>query len=54
MFKYLERLLFLEENTYLRKAINEEINMTISGWIASFKYALDSYDLSNLIIITFK
>lgn len=49
MFKYLQRFRFLEEITYLRKAINEG-----SGWIASLKYILDSYGLSNLMINIFK
>ena len=54
MFKYLQRLPFLEENTYLRKAINEEVKITNSGWIAYLKYILDSYGLSNLMINIFK
>ena len=54
MFKYLQRLLFLEENTYLRKAINEEIEITNSGWIANLKDILDSDGLSNLMISIFK
>ena len=54
MFKYLQRLPFLEENTYLRKAINEEIKITNSWWIANLKYILDSYRLFNLMINIFK
>ena len=54
MFKFLQRLLFFEENTYLRKAINEEIKITNLGWIANLKYILDSYGLSNLMINIFK
>ena len=54
MFKYLQRLPFLEENLYLRKAINEEIKIINSGWISSLKYILDSYGLSILIINIFK
>ena len=46
MFKYLQRLQFLEDNTYLRKAISEEIRVTNSGWIANLKYTFDSYGLS--------
>ena len=54
MFKYLQRLPLLEENTYLRKAINEEIKIKNSGWIANLKYLLDLYGLSNLMINIFK
>ena len=49
MFKYSERFRFLEENTYLRKVINED-----SGRIANLKYILYSYGLSNLMINIFK
>ena len=54
MFKYIQRFPFLEENTYLHKAINEEIQITNSGWMANLKYILDSYRLSNLMINIFK
>ena len=50
MFKDLQRLPFLEENAHLRKAINKEIKITNSGWIANLKYILGSYKLSNLMI----
>ena len=50
MFKDLQRLPFLEENAYLRKAINKEIKITNSGQIANLKYILGSYELSNLMI----
>ena len=50
MFKYLQRYPFLEGNTYLQNAINEEIKITNSEWIANLKYILDSYGLSNLMI----
>ena len=54
MLKYLQRLPFLEENTDLRKAINQELKITNWGWIANLKYILDSYGLSNLMINIFK
>ena len=54
MFKYLQRLPFLEENSYLRKVINEEIKITNSGWIDNLKYILDSYGLSKLMTNIFK
>ena len=54
MFKYLQCLLFLEENTYLRKAINEEIKITNLERITNLKYISDSYGLSNLMINIFK
>ena len=53
IFKYLQRLPFLEEDTFLRKAINEEIKIN-SGRIANLKYILDSYGLFNLMINIFK
>ena len=53
-FKYLQCLPFLEENTYLLKAINEEIKIIDSGLIANLKYILDLYELSNLMINIFK
>ena len=49
MFKCLQRLPFLEENTYLRKTINEEIKIAISRCIANLKYIVDSYRLSNVM-----
>ena len=42
MFKSLQLLPFLEKNTYLRKVINEEIKITNWGWIANFKFGLNS------------
>ena len=42
----LQLLRFLEENTYLRKAINEKSRVTNSWWIAKWKYTFDSYGLS--------
>ena len=54
MFKYLQRLLFLEENSHLLTTINEESKITNSGWIANLEYILDSYGLSNLMINIFK
>ena len=50
MFKYLRGYSFLEGNTYLQKAINQETKTTNSGWIANLKYIIDSYGLSNLMI----
>ena len=50
MFKYLQGYSFLEGNTYLQKAINQETKTTNSGWIANLKYIIDSYGLSNLMI----
>ena len=50
MFKYLQRYPFLEGNTYLQNAINEEIKITNLEWIANLKYILDSYGLSSLMI----
>ena len=50
MFKYLQRYSFLEGNSYLKKAINQETKTTNSGWIANLKYIIDSYGLSNLMI----
>ena len=54
MFKYLQRLHFLEENRYLRKAINEKLKITNSGLIANLKGILDSYGLYNLMTNIFK
>ena len=42
---YWQRLHFLEENTYLRKTINEKLKITNSGLIANLKGILDSYGL---------
>ena len=42
---YLQCLHFLEENTYLRKTINEKLKITNSGLIANLKGILDSYGL---------
>ena len=50
LFKYLQGYSFLEGNTYLQKAINQETKITNSGWIANLKYIIDSYGLSNLMI----
>ena len=49
MFKYSQHFRFLEENTYLRKVINED-----SGRMANLKYILYSYGLSNLMTNIFK
>ena len=54
MFKYLKLLPHIEENTYLCKAINEEIKIKSLGWISNLKYILDLYELSNLMINIFK
>ena len=54
MFKYLQRLPFLKKNIYLGKAINEEVKITNSGWIANLKYIIDSYRSSNHMINIFK
>ena len=54
MFKCLQRLPFFEENTYLRKAINEEIKIAISRCIANLKHIVDSYRLSNFMINNLK
>ena len=54
MFKYLQRLPFLKKNIYLGKAINEEVKITNSGWIANLKYIIDSYGSSNLMINIFE
>ena len=51
---YLQRLHFLEENTYLRKTINEKLKITNSGLIANLKSILDSYGLKNLMTNIFK
>ena len=50
LFKYLQGYSFLEGNSYLKKAINQETKTTNSGWIANLKYIIDSYGLSNLMI----
>ena len=44
----------LEENTYLCKAINEEIKRTNLWWIANLKYILNWHELCNLMINIFK
>ena len=50
-FKYLTFFFKREHKAIkpsLRKAINEEIKITKSGWIVNLKYLLDSCGLSNL------
>ena len=50
-FKYLTFFFRREHKAIkssLRKAINEEIKITKSGWIVNLKYVLDSCGLSNL------
>ena len=53
MFKYLQRLPFLEENTYLRNTINEEIKIINSGLITNLltTYILTSVNLYIKLLI---
>ena len=52
LFKYLQRIPFLNEDCYLRKAFNEELANKESGWMT--KMRLDSGGMSNLILNIFK
>ena len=54
LFKYLQRILFVKEDCYLRKAFNEELANKESGWVTKARHLLDSYGMSNLILNIFK
>ena len=53
-FKYLQRIPFLKEDCFLRKAFNEELANKESGWVTKMRHLLDSYGMSNLILNIFK
>ena len=54
LFKYLQRIPFVKEDGYLRKAFNEELANKESGWVRKMRQLLDSYGMSNLILNIFK
>ena len=54
LFKYLQRIPFVKEDCYLRKAFNEELANKESGWVRKMRQLLDSYGMSNLILNIFK
>ena len=54
LFKYLQRIPFVKEDSYLRKAFNEELANKESGWVTKMRHLLDSYGMSNLILNIFK
>ena len=54
LFKYLQRIRFVKEDCYLRKAFKEELANKESGWVAKMRHLLDSYSMSNLILNIFK
>ena len=53
LFKYLQRIPFVKEDGYLRKAFNEELANKESGWVTKTRHLLDSYGMSNLILNIF-
>ena len=54
LFKYLQRIPFVKEDSYLRKAFNEELANKESGWVRKMRQLLDAYGMSNLILNIFK
>ena len=54
LFKYLQRIPFVKEDSYLRKSFNEELANKESGWVRKMRQLLDSYGMSNLILNIFK
>ena len=54
LFKYLQRIPFVKEDSYLRKAFNEELANKESGWVTKMRHLLDSHGMSNLILNIFK
>ena len=40
----------MKEDSYLRKAFNEELANKESGWVTKMRQLLDSYSMSNLIL----
>ena len=54
LFKYLQRILFVKEDCYLRKAFNEELANKESGWVTKMRHLMYSYGMSNLILNIFK
>ena len=54
LLKYLQRIPFVKEDCYLRKAFNEELANRESGWVTKMRHLLDSYRMSNLILNIFK
>ena len=54
LFKYLQRIPFVKEDSYLLKAFNEELANKESGWVRKMRQLLDSYGMSNLILNIFK
>ena len=49
LFKYLQRIPFLKEDCYLRRAFNEELANKESGWMTKMRHGM-----SNLILNIFK
>ena len=54
LFKYLQIIPFVKEDCYLPKAFNEELANKESGWVTKIRHLLDSYGMSNPILIIFK
>ena len=54
LFKHLQRIPFLEEDYYLRKAFSEEVANKEPGWMTKMRDLLDSYSVSSLILDIFK
>ena len=66
LFKYLQKLSFVkqdcylrkafndEQGCYLRKAFNEELANKGSGWVTKRRHLLDSYGMYNSILNIFK
>ena len=53
MFKYLQRMPFIEKNRFLYKAFKEDESERV-GWVGKMKTILDGLGLSNLMINIFK
>ena len=55
LFKYLQRVPFMEEDHHLHEAFNEEQKANKeSGRVIKMKLLLDSYGMSNIILNIFK